>query len=110
MAALAVACRHGFELPDALAVARDTYVDVNIHADENSDRLQSLASLPDSCTASADCLEDQREVYERYGIFAPSLINATIRHLRSWQDSDLRESLNTPQAVQELVTRFFHCG
>lgn len=55
LAGLAVACRHGFEMADALDVAEKTYVNVNIHQQENAGRLKTLAQLPDSCAASADC-------------------------------------------------------
>ena len=67
LAGLCVACRHGFEMPDALEVAERTYVNVNIHAAENADRLATLAQLPDSCVASADCLERLRAVFEEHG-------------------------------------------
>ena len=63
LAGLAVACRHGFEMSDALEVAEKTYVNVNIHQKENADRLEALAQLPDGCAASADCLHRQRAVF-----------------------------------------------
>ena len=53
LAGLAVACRHGFEIDDALEIAEKTYVNVNIHKEENQDRLKTLDQLPDSCAASA---------------------------------------------------------
>lgn len=58
IAGLAVACRHGFEIENALEIAEKTYVNVNIHKKENEDKLKQLAQLPDSCAASADCLEN----------------------------------------------------
>ena len=71
MAGLAVACRHGWELPDALQIAERTYVNVNIHQQENAEKLKSLAQLPDSCAASADCLQRQRAIFEQYVSSAP---------------------------------------
>ena len=56
LAGLCVACRHGFEMADALAVADRTYVNVNIHDAANADKLAVLEQLPDSCAASAECL------------------------------------------------------
>ena len=70
IAGLAVACRHGFEMENALETAERTYVNVNIHQKENEDKLKDLAQLPDSCAASADCLEKQREVFEKYNVFS----------------------------------------
>ena len=66
IAGLAVACRYGFEIDDALGIAEKTYVNVNIHKKENEDKLKQLAQLPDSCVASADCLEKQRAAFEKY--------------------------------------------
>ena len=57
IAGLCVACRCGFEMEDAPEVAERTYVNVNIHDEANKQRLAQLEQLPDSCAASADCLE-----------------------------------------------------
>lgn len=46
IAGLAVAVRYGFEIENALEVAKKTYVDVNIHNAENADRLKTLDQLP----------------------------------------------------------------
>lgn len=64
IAGLAVACRHGFEIENALDIAEKTYVNVNIHQKENADKLKALTQLPDSCTASAACLQQQREIFQ----------------------------------------------
>lgn len=111
LAGLAVACRHGFEIPDALEVAEKTYVNVNIHQDENKDRLKSLDQLPDSCMASAERLQKQRTVFEQYKVFSPSMIDGIIKKLKDYNDLTLREDLkNDPEGMLELVTRYFHCG
>ena len=57
IAAIAVACRHGWEMRDPLKVAERTYVDVDIHKPENASRLASLSHLPASCVESADALQ-----------------------------------------------------
>ena len=69
LAALCVGVRLGLEMPDGLAEADRTFVDVDIHKKENAARLATLESLPDSCAASADCLESQRALYEAEGVF-----------------------------------------
>ncbi len=60
MAALCVAARLGFEMDekDALDIASRTYVDVNIHAKENAEKLAGLETLPTCCVESAECLEN----------------------------------------------------
>lgn len=111
LAGLCVACRHGFEMPNALEVAEKTYVNVNIHAAEHADRLATLAQLPDSCVASADCLDRQRKVFEEYGVFSPAMIDGIIAELRAFDDTTLRKNIEGYQEeIQKLVTRYFHCG
>ena len=111
IAGLAVACRHGFELENALEIAEKTYVNVNIHQKENEDKLKDLAQLPDSCSASADCLEKQRAIFEKHNVFSPSMIDGIIRKLRSYDDKTLRQDIGDDQdQMIKLVYRYFHCG
>ena len=111
LAGLCVACRHGFEMEDALEVADRTYVNVNIHAAEHADRLATLTQLPDSCMASADCLERQRKVFEERGVFSSAMIDGIIAQLRAFDDVTLRKNVEKyPDEVQKLVSRYFHCG
>ncbi len=111
LAGLAVACRHGFEEPHPLDIAQKTYVNVNIHQSENADKLHSLAHLPDSCAASADCLEAQRAFYEKYNVFSPAMIDGIISKLRAYHDTTLRTDLKgNPGEMVKLVDKYFHCG
>lgn len=111
LAGLAVACRHGFEMDNALEIAEKTYVNVNIHRQENEDKLNQLAQLPDSCEASADCLAKQRIIFEQYGVFSPAMIDGIITKLRSYNDKTLRsEIVDNQDEMLNLVMRYFHCG
>ena len=111
LAGLCVACRHGFEMDNALEVAERTYVNVNIHAAENADRLATLAQLPDSCVASAACLERLRSVFEEHNVFSPAMIDGIISQLRAFDDVTLRSDIESyPEEIQKLVTKYFHCG
>jgi glutamine synthetase len=111
LAGLCVACRHGFEMENALEVAEQTYVNVNIHDAANADRLAQLAQLPDSCAASADCLERQRSIFEEQGVFSPAMIDGIIAQLRAFDDRTLRADIeHNEDAVQQLVAEHFHCG
>lgn len=111
IAGMAVAARIGFEMADALEKAEQKYVSVNIHSAENQEKLAQLASLPDSCVASADALEKQREAFERLGVFSPQMIDGIIAKLRKFQDSNLRKKLEGSQsAMMEEVRRHWHCG
>ena len=111
IAGLAVACRHGFELDNALEISEKTYVNVNIHQKENADKLKDLAQLPDSCEASADCLEKQRAIFEQHKVFSPAMIDGIIKKLRSYGDKTLRSEIDGNQEeMLKLVNRYFHCG
>ncbi|MDR1056371.1 MAG: glutamine synthetase family protein [Prevotellaceae bacterium] len=111
MAGLAVACRYGFEMNDALEIAGKTYVDVNIHRAENMERVKSLEQLPDNCVASAERLEQQRAVYEQYNVFSPAMIDGIIKMLKSYHDTNLRANvMNNTEAMIELVNKYFYCG
>ena len=111
MAGLAVACRHGFETANALEIAEQTYVNVNIHKAENADILNRLSVLPDSCAASADCLAAQRAVYEENGVFMPAMLDGIMAGLRAFDDRTLRQDIGNDQGkILELVEKYFHCG
>lgn len=111
LASLAVGARYGFELANALEIAKNTYVDVNIHNAENKKILDSLKALPDSCAKSADCLDAQRGVYESKNVFTPSMIDGIAKGLRAFNDSTLRADIGSnEQAILDLVEKFFHCG
>ena len=101
----------GFEMENALEVAANNYVDVNIHDAAHADKLATLSQLPDSCVASADCLEKQRNVFEQYGVFSPAMIDGIIQQLRAFDDRTLRADISIDQdKIADLVKKFFHCG
>jgi glutamine synthetase len=111
LAGLAVAARHGLEMANALKYAEDTYVDVNIFADEHKSKVAKLKQLPLSCWDSAKRLEEQKEIYMKYGVFPLSLIEGTAKMLRSHNDENLRDDIQHDQGkILKLVNQFFHCG
>ncbi len=111
LAALAVACRQGWEMENALGKAQATYVDVDIHRAENADKLNSLDHLPASCSESADCLQKARDIYEAKGVFDPRMIDDTISRLKAFDDAELVTRARADEKLMtELVNRYFHCG
>lgn len=111
IAALAVACRHGFEMEEALSIAGNTYVDVDIHRKENSGRLATLKTLPANCVESAEALRHNRKIFEDKGVFSPRIIDGQIARLEAFDDKGLTErAVSDPKLMQELVERFFHAG
>ncbi len=111
IAGMVVAARTGFEIENALERAEEMYVNVNIHNDENKAKLESLKSLPDSCVASADCLEKKREVFEKEGVFSPQMIDGIIAKLRKNDDANLRRKVEgSPTEMMKVVKKSWHCG
>ena len=105
------AARHGFEQPDSLKIAEDTYVNVNIHQSENADKLKRLSQLPANCGESARCLDSQRSVYEKYDVFSPKMIDGIISKLEEYDDAEIiKEATNDAKKMQKLVNKYFHCG
>ncbi|MCL2727208.1 MAG: glutamine synthetase family protein [Bacteroidales bacterium] len=113
MAGLIVAARHGLQMEpaDALAIAKQTYVDANIHQHGNEHKVKHLEQLPASCWDSAGCLEAQRAIYEQGGVFSPDLIDGIVQKLRSYQDHDIRERVKLdPTVMEKMVAQHLHCG
>lgn len=111
LAAMVVAARKGFEMENALEKAEQTYVSVNIHSDENKEKLEQLKSLPDSCVASADALEKAREVFEEKNVFSPRLIDGILNKLRKYDDADLRKKTTSDHnQMMKVVKKYWHCG
>ena len=111
LAAMIVAARKGFEIENALDIADKTYVSVNIHNDENKDKLDQLKSLPDSCVASADALEKARSIFQEKDVFSSSLIDGIVSKLRKYDDRDLRsKTLSDHNQMMKVVNKYWHCG
>jgi glutamine synthetase len=111
LAGLVVAARHGFEMENALKFAEKTYVNVNIHRPEEKERMMSLDQLPASCWDSAIELSKHRAIYENHGVFPAEMIDDMIKHLKSFNDQNIREEIKKdPKKMMELVNKYFHCG
>jgi len=94
LAGLAVAARHGLEMEDSLQVADRLYVDVNIFAPEHKELQQGLPHLPASCWESAELLLKQRDIYQRDGVFSPTVVDQAAAKLKSYDDRDLSQRLH----------------
>lgn len=110
LAGLAVAVRHGFEMKDALELANKFYVDVNIFAEEHKKIQEKLPQLPASCWESANCLIEDRAIYEKDGVFSPLVIDGIAKALKSYDDKDLSERLyGKDEEIRKLVEKYLHC-
>ena len=96
---------------DALEIAKNTYVDGDIHSEKNKALLAGLEQLPTCCVESGDWLEKQRAMFEEKGVFNPRAIDGMIRNLRAMNDKGLYASLQNDEAkLLALVEQYFHCG
>lgn len=110
MAAIIVAAQHGLEMPKALEMAEKLYVSVNIFKEEFKDKLATLKALPICCYESAEVLEKKRKFFEKNNIFAPGLIDATVKNLKAYEDKGLSEKLyGNHEEIYMLVMKYLHC-
>ncbi len=106
---IVVAAAKGFDMPDALELAEKLYVNVNIHKEDCKDKAKHLGHLPASCYESAQCLESKKDLFINSGVFPSGTIEATIKHLRSFEDTNLREELSKdPDKLAQLVKSYLH--
>lgn len=111
LAGLAVAARHGLEMPDALALADKLYVAGNIYAPAQQKVQENLPSLPTSCWASAENLLRDRSIYEQHNVFSPVVIEGVTQKLKSYKDQGLNERLAGQQeALKNLVAEYLYCS
>ena len=111
LAGITVAVRNGFEMQNAVEYAKKRYISVNIFHEENKETASKLNHLPASCVESAECLEKQRDVYEKYGVFSSTLIDGLIKRLKSYNDRTLRKDIeNDQEKVLNLVKKYTNIG
>jgi glutamine synthetase len=111
LAAFAVGIRHGFEMTNALEVAKDLYIGVNIFKEEHKDRLAQLEHLPASCYESAQALKKLKDVFTEYDVFTEGMINDTVKYLEGLDDNKLSERLyGKNEEIRKLVNSYIHVG
>ncbi len=105
LAGLCVAARHGFEMKNSAEVSKKFF------ADKNSKKGNAkFGSLPSSCFDSADSLKADRTIYEKHGVFSSSVIDSTIKRLKSYDDKNLSETLyGKEDEIKKLVDEYLYC-
>ena len=110
VAGLIVAGQYGLEMEDGLQAADELYADVDIFAPQYKEKLDGLKQLPTCCWESADCLLEQREVFERNGIFTKGRIDAVVKKLKLYEDYGLNDRiLGNEVRIMEIVNDYIHC-
>jgi glutamine synthetase len=101
LAGIVRAAEYGLTDPGSESRATQLYVSGNIFKDEAL--LRSLSSLPKSCVESAHILREKREMYERDGIFPPSIIDYMASLLEAEDDENINARLADLPADDRLL-------
>lgn len=91
LAGITMAAEWGYEETHALELAKKFYADENILNDRQ--RLETFPLLPGNCVESSRILLKKRGLFERDGIFPPSIIDYTARLLQAENDEMMAQKL-----------------
>lgn len=91
LAGITMAAEWGMTNSEAIDLAEKLYVSGNIFRDGTL--LASLAALPTSCVESSRIVITKRELYEREGVFPPSIIEYVGRMLQMENDENMNQKL-----------------
>jgi glutamine synthetase len=83
-----------------LELADKLYVQGNIFTDQSL--LQKLPTLPRSCVESSRILLEKRSLYERDGVFPPSVLEYLARLLQAEDDEGMNQKLADLPAEDRL--------
>jgi len=100
LAGITMAAEWGMTRPEAPALAEKHFVSGNIFRDTKL--MQELPSLPRSCVESARILRERRELYEREGVFPPSVVDYMAAMLEAEHDEDMNARLSDLPADDRL--------
>lgn len=100
LAGIAMAAEWGATDGGALALAEKHFVSGNIFRDRTL--MESLPSLPRSCVESARILRERRSLYEREGVFPPSVVDFIAGMLEAEHDEGMNARLSDLPADDRL--------
>ena len=106
LAGITLAVEHGLtNNKESLKIAED------LHLEEGSGKTKHLKRLPTSCKESADNLKKDRAYYEAEDVFPRSVIDMTVKKLKSYEDGDLAQALkDEPEKIEKLMQAYLHYG
>jgi len=105
LAGMTVAALYGLERKDSVKIAEELYVSTD------ASKCEHLAQLPASCWEAAEKLLEDRDIYQKYGIFPPGMIDKLANDLKAHNDKDMSEKMfGNADALKEIVDKFIHCG
>ncbi len=109
LAGMIMAMQYGLQHKDALKIAEELRIEVNIFKEENKHILEKLDCLPASCYESAEELEKDADFYNQDNVFPKGTIQKFIEKLKNYDDKDLSERLyGKKDEIKKLVERFIN--
>jgi len=107
LAGMIMAMQDGIESKNALKLAKDLKIEVNIFKEENKHILDKLDELPVSCFESAEELEKDTKFYNQDNVFPMGSIDRLVKRLKSYDDKNLSERLfGKKDEIRKLVKQF----
>jgi glutamine synthetase len=100
LAGIAMAAEWGSAEAEADRLTEELYVQGNIFEDQAL--LDRLPKLPGSCEASGRVLDEQRELYQRGGVFPASVIDWMVGRLTGQADAEMNRRLADMPAEDRL--------
>ncbi len=91
LAGITLAAEWGLTQEQSLSIAERLYASGNIFRDKHL--LQQLPALPKSCMESSRILVEKRHLYERDGVFPPSVIEYVAGMLKAENDENMNSYL-----------------
>jgi glutamine synthetase len=88
---ITMAAEWGMKNDESLKLADKLYVSGNIFKDKKL--LEALPALPTSCVESSHILLQKRMIYERDGVFPPSIVEYIAKMLTAENDENMNEKL-----------------
>lgn len=108
LAGIALGVAHGLTSDDSIETTARLHVGKDFRHD--AERAAELPLLPNSCAESARLLLEKRALYEKEGVFPPSVIEYVERLLRAEDDAHVHQQLRRldPGERAEHVRKIMH--
>ncbi len=104
LAGIAMAVDWGITHPESIDLAEKLYVTGDVF--RNHKLLEALRPLPKSCVESSRLILAKRDLYERDGVFPPTVIDYIAAALADEDDENLRRYLaDLPEDTRKLESR-----
>jgi len=109
-AGLTVAARHGLQMEGALEMADRLHVDTNVFKPGSEGKRNQLPKLPTSCGESAAVLLRHRDIYQKYDVFTPRVVDGVASVLTDFGEEEARCRTADFEELNKLIVRYIHCS